>query len=238
MNKLLLCLFLISFCFALSAQRKSNVVIIPTSESFFGYCIDNTFKVIARQSTPITIDKIRARIVTGYKLLDDTTIVDIFDPLPIEEYQYRKGEFIIKGINKLGRITFEIDLETGTEEVFQELIPLPVKFYIKNYRLGREEWQKKDKKLEIYDLKEVEGIYGKVDYNGLNAGVTVLHFQITAIIDNVLQPEILNKGGRFTDKTLALIQKLKADDMIIIKNLTYKNCFSKKSLAPILIELK
>lgn len=233
MKSQLIFLVLIGCCLNLSAQTQ----IIPTSEKFFGFCISNRFKVIAKQQTPITLDKIRARLETGYKVVGDS-IIDIYEPLIIEEYPYRDDVFLIKAIKKQGRIDFQIDLESGTETVKQELIPLPVKFYIRHHRLGRAEGQKKDGKLAIDNLREAEGIFGRVDYNGLNAGATIVQFQISGIIDGILQPEILNKGGRFTTKTQAFIQKFNSGDIIIVKNLTYKSCFQELSIAPVLIELK
>ncbi len=235
MKKIVLLILILSPCCFLFGQISSNIAIVPTGETFFAFGINNRFKVFARQAVPITIDKIKARLVEGY---DSKTYAPIYgeEELTLEALGY--NEFKLLSFTTHGVVEFEIELESGKETVMQELIPIPAKFYIKNHRLRRENWQKEDKKLTIHELREAEGIYGKMDYEGLNAGLHVLHFQVSAVIDGILQPEILNKGGRFNRETQALIQELQAGDMLILKYLTYKTNFLEVSIDPVIIELK
>jgi len=218
MNKVFL-LFLIQFLYTLVfSQKNANVVIIPTSESYFAYCINNRFEVIARQKTPITIDKIKARLITSY---DMNTYAPIYEELTLEEIGENKFKTPAFDFDWEVVIEFTIEMESGIETIIQPVKSMPVRFKISANSLGR------DTSIQVNMLKEAEGIYAKIVYKDLNANAAVQQYTLTGILDGKIQEEIINKGGRFSNESLNMIQQVKAGDIILIENIHYKVCSSK-----------
>jgi len=215
MKKIILLVFVCFHCCLFYGQKQTNVVLIPTGEDFFAYCKYNSFNVVARQSTPITIDKIKARLVIGFDPDDYEPIYGdeelILEPLG-------ENEFKISTSLSQGTIEFEIELESGTEKIYQELQTIPVRVTIGGKELSSHS------KLSVQRLKQCEGVSARLKYNGLLAKGTILEFKLIGIIKGQLQPEILNTGGRFNQEALALLQQLNPRDLILVRDVYHKNC--------------
>lgn len=200
-------------------------------KDFFTTCGGTQFEVYARQKTPITLKKIKARIIKSYKIINDSTFIPVTKDLEITAVG--KNEFQLSSINTLGTIEFEIELESGIEKIRHKVMPISVKLYIKNYSLSN------DHSLDLEILKDVEGINAPLDYEGLDASGKVLKFKIIGIINGKAEAEILNKGARFNKATKDMISRLSSNDMIIIKDLYYKVCFlEQKYKSDFIIKIK
>jgi hypothetical protein len=205
----------------LFSQKESNVVIIPTMEDFFSSCIEIQFKVYARQNTPITQDKIKARLIKYYKVINDSTFLPITED--IEMVETGKNKFRTSAIDTLGTIEFEVELESGIEKLTYKVTSMPIRIHIGNRSL-----LSNDNYLSLKILKSRPGIYATLDYNGLNGYGGIINYTILAIIDGKVSAEIINDGGKFSTESKKMISKLKANDILIIKNITYKVCSIKQ----------
>jgi hypothetical protein len=197
-----------------SQAEASDVWIVPTSEEYLTACLSNTIEVYARQKKPIALNDIKARLITSYRIENDSTFIPVGKELTLSEIGENK--FLIEGIDTVGVVEFEIHLEDGVQKRMKEVVPLSVRFLLGNKNLQKVDF------LEAELVREAKGIVAEVDFKGLYAYGQIQQFKLIGIRNNQRLPEMVNKHSVFSQEAKAMLNSLKKGDMIIFKDIRYK----------------
>ena len=205
MKKYLILLILL-IPIAIFAQ-KSKKVLIEFTDGNLRVGIDNYMTIVAQQDKPVSIDQVKAYLYTMHHFYYENT-----EPYPqvIEE---KYGQFMINP-DSLGAIEIHVELESGVEIIHVRAKPLTVICSVGSIE--------HNESVTSSRMKSQEGIIASVSCCGLYAQCKVLDFEILRISKKNRVKRSYNKGSRFEETSLKLLQKAKVGDAYIFRKIRHR----------------
>lgn len=200
--------FYFSAISCITSQVHESVLIQTENGNDLIAGINNSISIVALQQVPITVEQIAAYLITPSRYLEDK------EPIELKvEQEY--GKFMIRP-DSIGVVEFYIEINGTKVRKVLKVKPLEAVCRLSRYKANTEA------KIPSAEFKSQIGIIAYVECCGFDAKCKVLNFEIIRIRTKNKVDRAKNKGGRFEEKNLSLIQKAQSGDIFIFRNLYYQ----------------
>ena len=210
MKKSIITVLLLIVCSNVSLAQESDQLFIEvlTDEkngNDFVAGIYNYFKVYVREGEAVRLDQIEARFITTEDYLEDRP----GNPIEVRE---KGGRFFIHP-KEIGIIELQINRKEGIEKQAIGVVPIRAVCYLGGKKSGA---------ISAKEIAAQKGIIASIECCGFDARCKVMSYELIRISRKNKAQKIVNEGAKFNETALRIIQKAKAGDIYIIRQITYR----------------
>jgi hypothetical protein len=224
LNRIFFLVIVINFSVFVSyGQNIGKVVVYTENCNQLIAGINNYITIMAMQDSSLSVEQISAYLIipTEYEM----------EPIKLD-IEKRHDKFLIRP-DSIGLVEIHVKLNNHVEIERIRVKPLKAVCRLSNYKANSET------KISAGELKAQLGIIANVECCGFEAKCKMLEFEVVRIPLSEISSRVINKGGRFEDNTLGLINQAETGDLYIFKNIYYRCPSSEKQRSEdMIIEIK